>query len=66
MQRFIPSFIAASVNSYAGDPSRVAEAYQACINSTYGEWYHSPIIPVEQRKYTPIYLGATAGMRLVE
>ncbi|XP_064403090.1 ectonucleoside triphosphate diphosphohydrolase 8-like [Halichondria panicea] len=55
-----------SVNSYAGDPSRVAEAYQACINTSYGEWYQSKIVPIEQRKYTRIYLGATAGMRLVE
>jgi len=55
----------ASVNSYAQNPTEVGNAFAACLNESYKKHYDEFLIEPAQRTYTPIYLGATAGMRLV-
>lgn len=47
-----------SINSYADDPSKAGVAVRKCINVSID-------IPNDQRSNTQLYLGATAGMRLV-
>ena len=50
-----------SLNSYTRDPSKAGNVVSPCIDQSMEEDY----IPKSQRLTTPIFLGATAGMRLV-
>lgn len=54
-----------SVNSYTSDPGHVAEAFAYCLNESYKRSFGEPIVPKSLREHTNLYLGATAGMRLV-
>ncbi|XP_065428366.1 ectonucleoside triphosphate diphosphohydrolase 8-like isoform X1 [Chrysemys picta bellii] len=47
------------ISSYADNPTRAGASLRACLDKA------MTIIPVEQQRETPTYLGATAGMRLL-
>ncbi|KAM5141088.1 ectonucleoside triphosphate diphosphohydrolase 1 isoform 2-T2 [Mantella aurantiaca] len=47
------------ISSYHGKPVDAGRSLQACMNKA------QDIIPVSKHKETPVYLGATAGMRLL-
>lgn len=48
-----------SLSSYASDPTRAGEAISLCLQESYEH------MPRSERNHTEVYLGATAGMRLV-
>ncbi|XP_014343043.1 ectonucleoside triphosphate diphosphohydrolase 3 [Latimeria chalumnae] len=48
------------ISSYASNPPKAARSLEACMNET------KKIIPVPLHKDSPVYLGATAGMRLLK
>ncbi|CAM5163140.1 unnamed protein product [Eretmochelys imbricata] len=47
------------ISSYAENPANAGASLRACLDKA------MTIIPVEQQRETPTYLGATAGMRLL-
>lgn len=47
------------ISSYASDPKRAGESLQACMKEA------ERSVPNERHEETPLYLGATAGMRLL-
>nr|XP_048679205.1 ectonucleoside triphosphate diphosphohydrolase 8-like isoform X3 [Caretta caretta] len=47
------------ISSYADNPTQAGASLRACLDKA------MTIIPVEQQRETPTYLGATAGMRLL-
>ena len=60
----LPSFVdnhVAGISSYASDPAEAGQSLQGCIKNT-----AKKLIPSYLRKRSPIYLGATAGMRLLK
>ena len=46
--------------SYAGQPGSAGQSLEACLNQAVKD------IPKERHRSTPVYLGATAGMRLLQ
>ncbi|XP_072312119.1 ectonucleoside triphosphate diphosphohydrolase 1 isoform X2 [Eucyclogobius newberryi] len=49
----------AGISSYAADPKMAGESLQVCMKEAEG------FVPSERHEETPLYLGATAGMRLL-
>ncbi|XP_058158771.1 ectonucleoside triphosphate diphosphohydrolase 8 isoform X2 [Dasypus novemcinctus] len=47
------------ISSYASDPARAGESLQGCLEEALA------LIPAAQHRETPVFLGATAGMRLL-
>ncbi|KAL2782308.1 ectonucleoside triphosphate diphosphohydrolase 8 isoform 2 [Daubentonia madagascariensis] len=47
------------ISSYASDPAQAGESLQGCLEKALA------LIPEAQRRGTPLFLGATAGMRLL-
>ncbi|NXJ95636.1 ENTP8 diphosphohydrolase, partial [Corythaixoides concolor] len=47
------------ISSYADDPAGAGASLKPCLDEA------MKIVPVEQQRETPTYLGATAGMRLL-
>ncbi|XP_070706875.1 ectonucleoside triphosphate diphosphohydrolase 2 [Pempheris klunzingeri] len=47
------------ISSYAGQQGAAAQSLEACLNQAVKD------IPKERHQLTPVYLGATAGMRLL-
>ncbi|XP_032056426.1 ectonucleoside triphosphate diphosphohydrolase 8-like [Aythya fuligula] len=47
------------ISSYADDPAGAGASLKPCLDKA------MTIIPAEQQRDTPVYLGATAGMRLL-
>ncbi|KAM3592483.1 uncharacterized protein V6R79_019698 [Siganus canaliculatus] len=47
------------ISSYASDPSEAGESLQACMEDA------KQRVPEKRHQETPLYLGATAGMRLL-
>ncbi|XP_023098861.2 ectonucleoside triphosphate diphosphohydrolase 2 isoform X2 [Felis catus] len=47
------------ISSYADDPSRAGQSLVECLDQALQE------VPKESHVHTPLYLGATAGMRLL-
>ncbi|XP_077005017.1 ectonucleoside triphosphate diphosphohydrolase 8 isoform X2 [Tamandua tetradactyla] len=47
------------ISSYASDPARAGESLQGCLEEAL------TLIPNAQHRKTPVFLGATAGMRLL-
>ncbi|OXB80633.1 UNVERIFIED_CONTAM: hypothetical protein H355_005562 [Colinus virginianus] len=47
------------ISSYADDPAGAGASLKPCLDKA------MTVIPVEQQRETPTYLGATAGMRLL-
>ncbi|CAN9504830.1 unnamed protein product [Ophioblennius macclurei] len=47
------------ISSYAGQHGAVGQSLEACLNQAVTD------IPKDKHKSTPVYLGATAGMRLL-
>ncbi|NXK48077.1 ENTP8 diphosphohydrolase, partial [Chauna torquata] len=47
------------ISSYADDPAGAGASLKPCLDKA------MTIVPVEQQRETPTYLGATAGMRLL-
>ncbi|XP_040316195.1 ectonucleoside triphosphate diphosphohydrolase 2 isoform X2 [Herpailurus yagouaroundi] len=47
------------ISSYADDPSRAGQSLVECLDQALQE------VPEESHVHTPLYLGATAGMRLL-
>lgn len=58
----IPFLPPAALNDYVNDPEKAAKAFNECLDDSYRE----EIPPKAGRKHTDVYLGATAGMRLVK
>ncbi|KAJ7999854.1 hypothetical protein DPEC_G00198720 [Dallia pectoralis] len=50
----------AGISSYADNPLAAGLSLEKCLNSAMAA------IPVKQQRATPVYLGATAGMRILE
>lgn len=60
----VPNFIdneVAGISSYVSNPDEAGQSLQSCITST-----AEKLIPSYLRNRSPIYLGATAGMRLLK
>lgn len=51
----------AGISSFVSDPAEAGQSLQGCITNT-----AKKLIPSYLRKRSPIYLGATAGMRLLK
>ncbi|XP_067833171.1 ectonucleoside triphosphate diphosphohydrolase 2-like, partial [Heptranchias perlo] len=49
----------AGISSYAADPPAAGNSLKTCLDRTV------ETIPTERHAETPLYLGATAGMRLL-
>lgn len=47
------------ISSYASDPKQAGESLKACMKEV------ERFVPTERHQETPLYLGATAGMRLL-
>lgn len=47
------------ISSYASNPKKAGESLQACMKDA------ERVVPGERHEETPLYLGATAGMRLL-
>jgi len=47
------------ISSYVENPQAAGESLKKCLDIA------KAVIPEGQRKATPVYLGATAGMRLL-
>ena len=47
------------ISSYASNPARVGESLQGCLEEALA------LIPKAKHHETPMFLGATAGMRLL-
>lgn len=52
-------FIGDGISSYVINPSGAGQSLSECLDVAVAS------VPVSQHKTTPIYLGATAGMRLL-
>ena len=50
-----------SLNSYSSNPEKAGELFDDCIDKSHRKEY----VPNSERKTTELFLGATAGMRLV-
>ena len=48
------------ISQYTNDPSQAGKSLEPCLDVAHNA------IPAGLRRETPIYLGATAGMRLLE
>jgi len=48
-----------SISSFAHDPSKAGPELQPCLDKA------KDVVPRQQHATTPIFLGATAGMRLL-
>lgn len=48
------------ISSYENDTHGLVPGFQYCLNQAEAQ------VPEEKRSETPVYLGATAGMRLME
>ena len=51
--------IGTGISSYTSDPSQAGESIKECLDEAVDA------IPKSEQKESPIYLGATAGMRLL-
>ena len=68
---FLPSFFSLkhvhvcvfseSLNNYSSNPEKAGELFDQCIDKSHRKEY----VPNSERKITELFLGATAGMRLV-
>ncbi|XP_056006617.1 ectonucleoside triphosphate diphosphohydrolase 1-like isoform X2 [Ostrea edulis] len=47
------------ISSYENDPSALRPPLEVCLREAEG------VVPVDKQSVTPVYLGATAGMRLI-
>ena len=50
-----------SLNSYSSNPEKAGELFDDCIDKSRKKEY----VPNSERKTTELFMGATAGMRLV-
>ena len=48
------------INSYEADPSQAGDSLRGCMDST------TKHVPKDEQQKAPLYLGATAGMRLLQ
>lgn len=48
------------ISSYAGQKGAAGQSLEACLDQAVND------IPKDKHRSTPVYLGATAGMRLLE
>lgn len=48
------------ISSYSSDPPRAGQSLRSCLDTA------AAAIPSERQRESPVYLGATAGMRLLE
>lgn len=51
-----------ALSSFTDNPEKAGEIFNPCFEESYENGY----IPEDQREATQIFLGATAGMRLVK
>jgi Golgi nucleoside diphosphatase len=54
------TFILGGISSFAANPSQAGESLKDCLLKA------EEVIPPSKHSSSPIYLGATAGMRLLE
>lgn len=47
------------ISSYASDPAQAGESLRGCLEEALA------VVPEAQQQRTPVFLGATAGMRLL-
>ena len=47
------------ISSYASNPTQAGESLQGCLQEALA------VVPAAQHQLTPLFLGATAGMRLL-
>lgn len=64
MYTYIYTYSSGSLNNYASSPNRVSDAFEECIAKSQN--YRNVEIDNSDYKHTPIFLGATAGMRILE
>ena len=57
----LPTYTGA-LSNYADDSEHANQAFDACLQDSYREGG----LPSSERSHTEIFLGATAGMRLLE
>lgn len=53
------SLAGSGISSYADNATKAGDSLKPCLDKA------MKIIPAEQQRDTPVYLGATAGMRLL-
>ncbi|XP_063172079.1 ectonucleoside triphosphate diphosphohydrolase 8 [Candoia aspera] len=58
-QTFSCNVKGSGISSYASNPPQAGASLRECLNSAMG------VIPPERQRESPVYLGATAGMRLL-
>lgn len=58
-QTMVCSVDGPGISSYASNPPQAGQSLVNCLNQA------MTVIPAEKQKETPVYLGATAGMRLL-
>lgn len=54
------SWTGGGISSYAGQQGAAGQCLEGCLSQALTD------IPREKHKLTPVYLGATAGMRLLQ
>ncbi|XP_067888789.1 ectonucleoside triphosphate diphosphohydrolase 3 [Heterodontus francisci] len=59
-ERYMCQIEGPAISSYDNEPEQAAHSMKQCLNRT------MEIIPVEKHNTTPVYFGATAGMRLLQ
>jgi len=47
------------LSSFSDDPSKAGHELQPCLDKA------KDVVPPQQHKATPVFLGATAGMRML-
>ena len=53
-------FVGPGISSYEEDPPALRPHLQVCLQEAEG------VVPNDKYRSTPVYLGATAGMRLIQ
>ena len=53
-------FVGAGISSYEEDPPALRPHLQVCLQEA------ESVVPNDKYRSTPVYLGATAGMRLIQ
>lgn len=56
---FFPFCSGLGISGYSQDPEKAGLSLQHCMESA------QEVVPEQQHRETPVYLGATAGMRLL-